>query len=92
MHQLRLVVYPIIYRFYRVLYIPGGDRRISSIHQQYYPRHSVFILNMETGRNNHADAKGPTMKLCDFGQSGPPGVTRREEFGEECCYGIGSMD
>ena len=26
LHQLRLVVYPIIYR---VLYIPGGDRRIS---------------------------------------------------------------
>ena len=27
-HQLRLVVFPIIYK---VLYIPGGDRRISSI-------------------------------------------------------------
>ena len=32
-NQLRLVVYPIIYRvypiIYRVLYIPGGERRIS---------------------------------------------------------------
>ena len=30
-HQLRLVVYPILYK---VLYIPGGDRRISSINSR----------------------------------------------------------
>ena len=29
LHQLRLVVYPIIYMFF--VYMPGGDRRISSI-------------------------------------------------------------
>ena len=39
-YQLRLVVYPIIYRvlygFYNVLYIPGGDCRISEPSTVYF--------------------------------------------------------
>ena len=47
-HQLSLVVYPIIYR---VFYIPGGDRRISSI-------------NSSTGRDTIPRRSSPPTTWC----------------------------
>ena len=61
-NQLRLVVYPIIYK---VLYIPGGDRRIAAINSIMSPktfscRSPKQVLNFVVG---HWEAQGTDGKL-----------------------------
>ena len=55
-HRLRLVVYPIIYK---VLYIPGGDRRVSSINSSVSYR---FQPSTSTIHIPHPTSQPPNIK------------------------------
>ena len=54
LHQLRLVVYPIIYQ---VLYIPGGDRRIWSINSSGTANAQEVLSGLQSNEANLESSK-----------------------------------
>ncbi len=71
LHQLRLVIYPVIYRFF---YIPGGVSRISSINSMSTSRKVYQPLHV------WACFRGLHMGTACFGQSIPNAILFYQDF------------